>query len=277
MPGTGTAFALTGLFLLCGFATAVAGAVLLKLWLIDQTLDVGFAIALLFVVFLATGGVMMTKQPILLIGWSFFVVIGCMLLEPLGEKANKRGLARLAEEDIEKYKRTLEFDPNNSAAHRLLAEIYYKQDRYDEAIDEYKAAIKLNPHDVQALRRKLNYVLELREEKRGAKAPVPTAPPTNGTQAFPRNVAITMCPACRRDTPSEGKTCVHCGAHINLNFGEWLLRPENHRDIIRQTAIAMLVAMILLTVFTALPLEVKGVVIIASLIVAAFYFLKSGP
>src|SRR5688572_11628783 len=114
MGAFGTAFALTGLFVFVAACMAVCGMALLKACLIDQTLDFGIALAILLALCCATGGVMMSQSTGLIIGWSFLLVAGCALIQPLGEKANKRGLQRLNNEDIEKYKKALEFDPNNS-------------------------------------------------------------------------------------------------------------------------------------------------------------------
>jgi hypothetical protein len=302
MAGAPQAFGLATLFLLVGCATAVCGASLMKICLIDQTLDFGFALAILLGICAATGGLMMTKNVSLLLAWCLVLVVACALIEPLGNSANKRALKRMNEEDIEKFKRAIEFDPNNSAAHRFLADIYFNENRYDEAIAEYKAAIKLNPHDVSALRRKLNYVLELREEELArhphramvqralntgtAVQPGPAAPgapvaqsgnapaQTGAPAPLVRRHDVTMCPACRLDTPSASKTCVHCGEQINLGFVEWLARPENFRDLTRQFVVCMLVAVVLLAVFTALPIEVKACVLMASLAVGGFYFLR---
>lgn len=272
LGGVPTAFALATLFLVVGCATAVCGMALVKAWLIDQTLDIGFALAMMLVVCMATGAVMKTQNTTLLVAWSFALVVGCALLQPLGERANRRALKRMNNEDIDKYKRALEFDPNNASAHRFLGDIYFKEERYDEAIAAYKAAIKLDPHDVSALRRKLNYVLDVRQQAQPAST---ASAGTPITQTATIQGDVTMCPACRMDTPSAGKTCVHCGEQINMNFIEWLMQPENFRDVMRQSTLAMLVAVVLLTVFTALPILVKVCVLCATAMVGAYYFLRN--
>jgi tetratricopeptide (TPR) repeat protein len=246
----------------------------LKTWLIDQTIDFGIALAIILALCCATGGILKTQNQTWIVAWAFALVVCCTLLQPLSTHMNQRALNRMHNDDIEKYRKALEFDPSNASAHRFLGDIYFKQDRYDDAIVEYKAAIKLDPHDVVALRRKLNYVLDLRLEAQHGHATLPGTNQPAAAPSAPRQ-DVTMCPSCRMDTPSDGKTCVHCGEQLNMGFSEWLMQPDNFRDVMRQSTVAMVVAVILLTVFTSLPLEVKACVLCASALVGGVYLLRS--
>lgn len=51
---------------------------------------------------------------------------------------------------IATYKRILELNANNEHAHNNLGIVYYKQDRFDEAIEEFNLALKLNPQFEEA-------------------------------------------------------------------------------------------------------------------------------
>lgn len=49
------------------------------------------------------------------------------------------------------FKKALQLNPALSDAHYYLASIYFKQDRYEEAIEHCEQALRLNPEDLKSL------------------------------------------------------------------------------------------------------------------------------
>ncbi len=56
------------------------------------------------------------------------------------------------DEAVREIKAAVRIDPDNPAAHRSLGSIYESQGRWDEAITEYQAALRINPDDALAHR-----------------------------------------------------------------------------------------------------------------------------
>ena len=52
---------------------------------------------------------------------------------------------------IESYKKSLEFDPFNGAAHREIASMLGRMGRYEEALMHVNKAIEINPYDEFAI------------------------------------------------------------------------------------------------------------------------------
>jgi len=48
------------------------------------------------------------------------------------------------------YKKTIEIDPDNAAAHVKLGSAYYRKEMFDEAITEFKQAVALDPDNADA-------------------------------------------------------------------------------------------------------------------------------
>jgi hypothetical protein len=168
---------------------------------------------------------------------------------------NKRALRQMANERITEYLRAIARDPKNAAAHAFLADAYVECGRLDDAIAAYQKAIDLDPHHSRLERAKLEKAIEARSGR--------------------VHTPITLCDNCQGETPAANRVCVHCGARIRMGFLEWLAQPENLKAVGKQTGIVMLVVAVVSTLFSALPLEVKGCVLIASLMVGAFYFLRA--
>jgi hypothetical protein len=55
---------------------------------------------------------------------------------------------------------------------------------------------------------------------------------------------------------------------------EWLIKPENFVPVLKETAVAVIVVVVLLSVFITLPIEWKGCIIAATAIVCGALFLR---
>ncbi|MCJ7821938.1 MAG: tetratricopeptide repeat protein, partial [Armatimonadetes bacterium] len=67
------------------------------------------------------------------------------LFSVLARTADWRLTKGLDSEEIGRYERALEIDPDNVAAHALLADTYRRRGELDRAIEEYEAALRLEP------------------------------------------------------------------------------------------------------------------------------------
>ncbi|MBV9864554.1 MAG: tetratricopeptide repeat protein [Abitibacteriaceae bacterium] len=167
-----------------------------------------------------------------------------------------RQLKQLREEDILKYQRALQLDANNASFHALLADKYLEAGRRDEAIQEFRTAIGLSPEGPQTQQWKLKL-------RHAIDAP-----------ARQENFNFTVCSNCQADQPAGTKVCSRCGATMHMSFGEWLMRPENFKPVVRQTIVAGSIALLLLTIFSSLSIEWKACVACGTVIVGGFSFLR---
>ena len=97
-----------------------------------------FAVLLAFV-----AGVMKTwgSSTAWLLG---FMYVSLCALYPVFERvSNQRALRRLDDEEIERCKQALDFDPKNAGALEKLGHIYYARGELDEAIDCYERSLEL--------------------------------------------------------------------------------------------------------------------------------------
>jgi len=240
---------------LMALALAVPVLVTLRAWLVDDTLSGGAALAILGALFVALAAVWQSQGTVWVFLWIAGIVAACAAVPLLSGGMNKRALREMASESIARYQSALARDPRNAGAHAYLADAYMECGRVEDAITAYRQAITLDPDHSRAEQSKLRRALE-------------------GQQGRQRPT-IRVCEDCRGETPAGEKTCLHCGAALEMGFFAWLAQPESLRAITRQTVMVMLVVTVLYTVFSALPLEVKGCVLIATICVGAFYFLRS--
>lgn len=221
--------ATAGLLFFLGFVgLGLAILAVLRYWLVENTLETGAALGVLLAILVGTGMVVKSASLLLMMLWIFVLVggsVGLPLLSAWGEKAELR---QSYEDDIRKYKAALAHDTSNAAAWRELGEIYLKLNRYDEAIAAYKEAIRLQPHDVDKIRRRLNQALDYRAD----------APP-------PKTVTCTQCGVLTK----VGQPCEKCGRVAEMNFLEWFLRAQSSREVLGPTAALVVGLVALLTLF----------------------------
>jgi len=155
----------------------VAGLVLplrwlLRVWLDDRavsgplalgamTAHVGIFIAVVFF------------QPIVAAIYCTFILSLIAVAPRLTSRQYQRAHEQMAEEDISKYQRLIERDPNHAAAHAALGDAYMTCARYDEAIAEFERALDLDPQHSQGEILKLRKARQLKEaaEKTAKRTP----------------------------------------------------------------------------------------------------------
>jgi len=142
----GMAFVLVGLIAICAGLGFVGVFWALSAWF-DRRLR-GYEAALLvsgMMVLMCIAVVMTMKGSaagiLLLVGALACGLVGRVVLEWMDQRHSRL----LDEEDVAKYREALAVDPNNVAAHSLLAEIYRQRGNVETAMEEYEAALRLDP------------------------------------------------------------------------------------------------------------------------------------
>lgn len=236
---------------------------LLKAAIVDQSLDTGVALVGILTVFVCLGLAWRLQGTI----WMFVILIallgGCMVLPYLGAAGTRREMHAMDNEDIAKYQAALQHDPNNASACGFLGDAYFKQGRYELAIPAYEKAIRLRPGTEQSVR----WQRRLQDAQQA-----------KGGVSGHSQLNFAVCHGCQRDVPAQAMVCPRCGTTLQMGMLQWLAKPEIYRDVMRATVGAMLFLIILTAVLSALPLEVKACVAMATVIVGAYYFLRGiGP
>jgi Flp pilus assembly protein TadD len=95
----------------------------------------------------------------------------CASKEKQAEKHFKQGFGYQnqgnLEQAIEEYKKAVELDPNHLKAHMNLGAVYMQQTKYDQAIEEFNIVVKLNYYYGTA-HYNLGYIYLLKGEKEKA-------------------------------------------------------------------------------------------------------------
>ena len=125
---------------------------ILRAWIVDNTLDAGFAIGL--VVAQVCGVAMLLNSRGLT---SAFVVgaamlLACAVLPFLWLQLEKRSLKQLETEDLTRLRNAIAFDPENASAHALLGEKLLESRNYDAARTQIETAMRLLPEGAQTNR-----------------------------------------------------------------------------------------------------------------------------
>jgi len=239
-----------GLLSFLGFiGLAIAVFAVLRFWLVEGTLDFGPAVAVLSALAIGSIWAFKSASPPVLAVWVAAMFGGSLLLPAITGALEKRALHRFFEEDIAKQMRAIERDALNAGAWREIGELNLKMNRYDEAIAAFQEAIKINPHDVQSIQRRLKLAIDYR-------AGMPNAP-------------TIVCPACHHETP-KGKHCIHCRAALEMSFWDWFSSAQNFEDALKPLGAIGAGAIAVVTIFSPLPIGFKAVVIGACVVIGGF-------
>ena len=220
----------------------------LRFWLVDDVLEGAIAIGLICIVLLVSGWMLRSGSPLLMLLWIIIMIGGSLAWPVLAAMSDQSSLRQIHEEKIEKYQQILAHDVHNAAAWRELGEVYFKLDRYDEAIAAYKEAIRLNPHDVQEVRRRLNRVLDYRAD-------------------LPAHKRV-VCKICHTENVAR-TSCMHCGAIIETSFFDWFLHPHATREVLPATAAILAGTVAVGVLFTPLVFPAKAAVMAICLVLGA--------
>lgn len=171
-------------------------------------------------------------------------------------------------EEIERTRRVLERDPSNSGTRAKMAAFLIEDGDLEAGIHEYRTAINSSPHGpfTTEWKRKLREALDI-QEKLARGEPIPSF---NDWR---------VCHKCEATLSVKDKTCPRCGTTISRTLLEWGLDRQTQREIGREAIPIILVISVGIIVFapffTALPIEWRGTIIISTVIVMGYLFLRS--
>jgi len=177
---------------------------------------------------------------------------------------NLQELERLRREDMEKFLAAVAANPNNASAHASLGEMYFKEGRIGFAIHEYRTAISISPQGPFATKWK-----RALKEALGMQEFIDAGKPVPGFHSF------RVCHQCHADVNAAAKKCPKCEAELDVGVVEWTLRPENRNDIIKNTVVVTGLLLAGSVIFSILPIEVKGVLLVSTVLVSYWLFLRS--
>jgi hypothetical protein len=240
--------------LILGLVVAIPVMAIIKAWLVDGTLDFGMAMLALVTLFALLGLIWSSQGTVWMLVFVVILLGACIGMPFLGGLLNARSLKALDNEDITKYRRAIEHDPDNASAYAFLGDALMKRGSYVAAIAQYERAMELNPR-FESCKHKL---------ARARQA-------ADGVQYEAR---LIVCEGCRAENFISSKTCVRCGAPLQMGFGQWITKRDNARDVARVAVPSVCLAIALLAGFSSLPLEWKGCVLCATVIVGGWYGLR---
>ena len=199
-------------------------------------------------------------------GFSFVLLIFAAFFgwRALGNFADKSETNRYHSEEFERIKSIVERDPTNSGTRAQYAGLLMKAGDVEGAIHQYRTAIGNSPHGpfTDSWKRKLKEALEVQAIlTRGERVP--------GFDEW------RTCRKCQAKLTLSDKTCPKCGEVQQMGVGEWVQSEGVMADIWRQSWPIALVLWIAAIVFSALPIEWQGTLIIASLFVGFWLFVRS--
>lgn len=182
--------------------------------------------------------------------------------------SNENERLRLREEDWQNWHAALKRDPRNASALAFIAERQMEDGNVDGGIQDFRAAISIMPYGpfTAAWKRKLKSALELEEQIAAARA---------AGRRVPKYGDWRVCPECDAKVLVSAARCPGCRANIRQGFLEWCMQGNNQREVLRTAIPLVLVLWGAALFFSTAPAEVKGVVIILSAVVGAYFFIRS--
>jgi RNA polymerase subunit RPABC4/transcription elongation factor Spt4 len=177
---------------------------------------------------------------------------------------DKADSANWRDEEIERTRRVLERDPTNSGTRAKMAGFLIEDGDLEAGIHEYRTAISSSPHGpfTTEWKRKLRDALDVQEKlARGERIP--------GFNEW------RVCEKCQATLSVKEKTCTRCGATISRGFMEWTLDKQTQREIWGEALPFAVVLIVAFCIFSTLPFEWKGTIIISTTMVMGYLFLRS--
>ena len=170
------------------------------------------------------------------------------------------------EEQRAGFRRRIAEDPKNLGAHEALAESLRRAGRLDEARDTCLSA--LDAIGDSPISERTRYKL------RQIDADIRDRAQAHGRRA-PRQRELEFCSQCGAPNPPQRRHCELCDALLPFDsYWDALRSRELQRASLESLSIIAVVC-VLLAFFGYLPLDIKGSVVIATVIVVAWRLLKA--
>lgn len=194
--------------------------------------------------------------PALAILLLLVIIASAVLMPVLGQVSEDRQNQRILDEQMQRFAGALQENPMNHAARLGLAEALHKRGEVDRAIEHMEWVLQQSPALAMRVRPQLD-TWKRQKERQG------TAPPI-------------ICHLCAAENHPYADRCYSCGAAFGTRASvvERMRAEGGPAVVIRGwivTATTLILACFLLLV---LPAIIAGPIILASVIVAAWLFLR---
>lgn len=182
-----------------------------------------------------------------------FAAVGgsALLFAVLARLADRRVARGLFDEEMDRYMQALELDPENVAAHSLLADAYRRMGKLEKAVEEYEEAVRLDP----SLREERYWLERLRAKLAGEES---------------RDL---LCPRCRTPRPDKAAECPDCGRMYSA-WEVWRHKLQTmdptHQAILTAVGVGAVAVALAATALAPGLLKLLGVIVVLLAPVAAF-------
>jgi len=194
--------------------------------------------------------------------WTLFLA-GAGLLVWLSIRTSiRRSDAEDVEDVLESFRERIALDPNNVGAHELLGDALWRAGRFEEARGAYENALAVSTDVTPTEQSK--YRLRLLETDRLEREGV-----------LPKLARDVICPQCGALNPPDVRQCQFCHYALPVASLKEALRLPDVRRSARETLSIALVLALCLHIFTMLPIEIKGCIIMSATVVCSWRFLQA--
>ena len=178
--------------------------------------------------------------------------------------ANIRNTREQREGEYARHYRVIEFDKSNAGSHAHLAEMLFADGQVSDAIGMWRAAIRALPHGhaTEKWKRDLKRALEVQSYIDRGQRP-------------PGFHDLRACHKCELLIPATAKICPHCGATISMSVTEFFGQKEVQRDWMRETLVIAVVLYVAALLFSTLPAEIKGVLLVSTALVGGWLLVRA--
>lgn len=238
------AAALVGKIIFCALVSFAAAFLIISAWFDRKISGTEAGILLLGVLAIemlgmwlsSRGGAGMLLLAVIVLG----TPVVCYLM---AKTADRRMVRSFDEEDIAKYQAATDLDPKNVAAHSLLAEVYRHQGRPELAIEEYKAALKLD-----ATLNSERYWVQRLEAQLDSQAR-----------------RELLCSRCNTPRPGDAEVCPECGriySSVEKSMHAMRVMPPGRK--LQWAALAGIVTIGLMVIMVIAPIAMFLLVVAAA-------------
>ncbi len=178
--------------------------------------------------------------------------------------ANTRGMSDERRMEYEHYTAVVQRDPNNAGSYARLAEMLYEDKRVDEAISAWRRAIYLLPQGpfTTKWKRDLKRALEIQATLARGEKPLEQSD-------------VRICPRCEAIVPNAITICPNCGETLHMSFANTLAQTDVAKSWLKETLAVCAILFIAAIIFSALPMEVKGTLIISATLVVGYLIIRA--
>ncbi len=181
--------------------------------------------------------------------------------------ANSKGMRDERRGEYERHQAVVRQDPTNAGSYAHLAEMLFQDNHVDDAVMAWRRAINLMPQGPFTVKWK-------RDLKRALEVQATLA---RGEKVLCQK-DIRICPKCEAQVPNAITTCPVCGEILYLSFANTVAQTDVAKSLVKETLVVSEGLLVLSVVFSALPTEWKGALVISAVIVVGFLYIRSlGP